>query len=259
MNRFADKVVVITGTGSGIGRSAAMAFATEGARVYGCDIDAAANSQTANLIAAESGYFVDSGAVDLTDEAATVKWFESIAENEAGIDVLYVNAGATKFSSIEELEFAEWKWVLQHELDLVFLPVKYAWPLLKKARGNVVFVGSTAGIAGSVTNHRIAHSATKGGVISLARQVAAEGAKFGIRANTVSPGMIQTPATESDLLAENHPMREIARQIPLGRVAQPLEVVKCVLFLASQDASYVTGANLVVDGGWSAVLPGSAG
>jgi NAD(P)-dependent dehydrogenase (short-subunit alcohol dehydrogenase family) len=121
----------------------------------------------------------------------------------------------------------------------------------------VLLVGSTAGIAGSLTNSRIAHTATKGGVVAMTRQLAAEGAAHGIRANCVSPGMIRTPATEGDLLADDHPMRTIARAIPLGRIGTPDEVARCALFLASDEASYVTGANLVVDGGWSAVLPGA--
>jgi NAD(P)-dependent dehydrogenase (short-subunit alcohol dehydrogenase family) len=91
----------------------------------------------------------------------------------------------------------------------------------------------------------------------MTKQLAAEGATFGIRVNCVSPGMIRTPATEGDLLAPDHPMRTIASHIPLGRIGDPEEVAKCALFLASDDASYVTGANLMVDGGWSAVLPGA--
>ena len=96
----------------------------------------------------------------------------------------------------------------------------------------------------------------KGEVIALTKQLAAEGATYGIRANCVSPGMIDSPATRATLLAEDHTMRQIAASIPLRRVGRPEEVARCAMFLASEEASYVTGANLVVDGGWSAVLPG---
>jgi NAD(P)-dependent dehydrogenase (short-subunit alcohol dehydrogenase family) len=148
--------------------------------------------------------------------------------------------------------------VLRHELDVVFFPVKHAWPHLRRsASPAVVLVGSTAGLTGSMTNHRVAHTVTKGGVIALTRQLAAEGAPHGIRVNCVSPGMIDTPATRGDLLSSDYPMRGIAASIPLRRVGRPEEVARCALFLASDDASYVTGANLVVDGGWSAVLPGA--
>ena len=120
----------------------------------------------------------------------------------------------------------------------------------------MILVGSTAGLTGSRTNSRVAHTVTKGGVVALTKQLAAEGAPHGIRVNCVSPGMVETPATRGDLLADDHPMRSIASAIPLGRVGQPEEVARCALFLAGDDASYVTGANLVIDGGWSAVLPG---
>jgi meso-butanediol dehydrogenase / (S,S)-butanediol dehydrogenase / diacetyl reductase len=254
--RFESKVVAITGTGSGIGRAAAIAFAAEGAKVYGCDLNGAANSETADLIRNQGGAFVDLGAVDASNEEQVQSWIGAILSTESGIDVLFPCAGATKFSAIPDTSFEQWQWVLKSELDLVFLPVKHAWQGLIAKAGNVVLVGSTAGVAGSVTNTRLAHSATKGGVIAMARQIAAEGARHGIRANSVSPGMVETPATQSDLLAADHPMRQIAKSIPLGRVGTPAEVVNCVLFLASDQASYVTGANLMVDGGWSAVLPG---
>ena len=107
-----------------------------------------------------------------------------------------------------------------------------------------------------MTNGRLAHTATKGAVVAMTRQLAAEGAPHGLRVNTVSPGMIRTAATEGNLLAADHPMRSIAGSIPLGRIGTPDEVATCALFLASDEASYVTGANLMVDGGWSAVLPG---
>ena len=149
--------------------------------------------------------------------------------------------------------------MLRNELDIVFLVTKHAWPhLVARGGGSVLLVGSTAGITGSLTNTRIAHTATKGGVVAMTKQLAAEGAAHGIRANCISPGMIRTPATEGDLLAPDSPMRSIARAIPLGRIGAPEEVARCALFLASDEASYVTGANLVVDGGWSAVLPGAS-
>ncbi len=112
------------------------------------------------------------------------------------------------------------------------------------------------GITSSTTNTRIAHRVTKGGIGALTRQLAAEGAPYGIRANCVNPGMVRTPAIEGDLLASDHPTRTIATHIPLGRIGLPEEVAACALVLASDEASHVTGANLVVDRGWSAVLPG---
>lgn len=256
MQRFKDKVVFITGSGSGLGRQAALRFATEGAVIAGADISAANNAETAALVANAGGRIHIGNSVDLTDEASVTNWISAAVAELGGIDVLYANAGATKFNPIEKTSLDEWDWVLKHELDLVFLPVKHAWPHLAKAKGSVVLVGSTAGVSGSMTNTRLAHSATKGGIIAMTKQLAGEGALHGIRVNCVSPGMIRTPATEGDLLADDHPMKNIQRAIPLQRIGTPAEVINCVLFLASDEASYVTGANLMVDGGWSSVLPG---
>jgi meso-butanediol dehydrogenase / (S,S)-butanediol dehydrogenase / diacetyl reductase len=234
-------VVLITGTAGGQGAAAAALFADAGATVVGCDIAPVDGSEP----------------VDLTDEAAVRRWVKGAAEQHGGGDVLYANAGATRFGPLEEITADDWDFNLRHELNVVLWPVKHAWKHLKRsASPAVVLVGSTAGISGSMTNARVAHTVTKGGIVALTKQLAAEGAPHGIRVNCVSPGMIETPATRGDLLADDHPMRDIARSIPLGRVGQPDEVARCARFLASREASYVTGANLVVDGGWSAVLPG---
>lgn len=255
-NRMAGKVVVITGTGGGMGRAAAIRFAKEGAVIAGCDLNPETNDETKRLVEAAGGQMHASAPVNLVDEESTKHWLAQVEKDLGKIDVLYANAGITKFNKIEDVTLEEWRFVLQHELDIVFLPVKFAWESLKKSKGNIILVGSTAGVTGSVTNNRIAHSATKGGVISMARQFAAEGSKHGIRANSISPGMIRTPATEGDLLAADHPMAKIAEHIPLGRIGTADEVINCALFLASDEASYVTGTNLMVDGGWSSVLPG---
>ena len=238
---LAGKVALITGTAGGQGAVAARLFAEAGATVVGCDVREAPGTAR----------------VDLTDEDAVRAWVEDTVAEHGRVDVLYANAGTTRFNPVEDVTSDEWHFVLRHELDVVFFPVKHAWPHLRAGGGAVVLVGSTAGLTGSVTNARVAHTVTKGGVIALTKQLAAEGAAHGIRVNCVSPGMVDTPATRGDLLAEDHPMRRIAGAIPLGRVGLPEEVVRCALFLSSDAASYVTGANLVVDGGWSAVLPGA--
>jgi NAD(P)-dependent dehydrogenase (short-subunit alcohol dehydrogenase family) len=234
------RVVLITGTAGGMGAAAERLFAEAGATVVGCDMRPVDGSEP----------------VDLTDEDAVRRWVDAAAEAHGGIDVLYANAGVTRFGPLEQITKEDWDFNLRHELDVVFLPVKHAWRHLKlSSHPAVVLVGSTAGITGSMSNARVAHTVTKGGVVAMTKQLAAEGAPYGIRVNCVSPGMIATPATRGDLLADDHPMRDIARAIPLGRIGQAEEVARCARFLASDEASYVTGANLVVDGGWSAVLP----
>ena len=255
--RLAGRIALITGTAGGQGRAAALLFAGEGANVAGCDVQVDAAQETVDMVRAAGGTMTSAAPVDLTDEDATRRWVDDAAAEHGGVDILYANAGATRFAAVENVTAEEWDFVLRHELDVVFFPVKHAWKHLKRsAAAAVVLVGSTAGLAGSVTNQRAAHSVTKGGVIALTKQLAAEGAPHGIRVNCISPGMIETPATHSDLLAPDHPMREIASAIPLGRIGTPEEPARAALFLASTEASYITGANLVVDGGWSAVLPG---
>lgn len=250
LGSMTGRVVLVTGTAGGQGRAAAGLFAAAGATVVGCDVRPDASAE------------FDSSVVDLTDEEQVRRWVDAAAERHGRIDVLHANAGATRFAPLEDVTADDWHWVLRHELDVVFFPLKHAWPHLKAAgrttgSAAVVLVGSTAGLTGSMTNARVAHTVTKGGVVALTKQLAAEGAPYGIRANCVSPGMVATPATRGDLLADDSPMRGIAASIPLGRVGEAEEVARCALFLASDDASYVTGANLVIDGGWSAVLPGA--
>lgn len=257
--RLQGRVALITGTAGGQGRAAALLFAAEGATVVGTDVQAPGAAETVDLVRSAGGRMTSSHPLDLTDEASVGRWIEEAARDFGGVDVLYNNAGATRFAPLEQVSYAEWSFVLRNELDLVFLATKHAWPYLRaRGGGAVIMVGSTAGFTGSVTNARVAHTASKGAVIALTRQLAAEGAPHRIRVNCVSPGMIATPATARDLLAPAHPMRDIARHIPLGRVGTAEEVAQCALFLASDAASYVTGTNLVVDGGWSAVLPGSS-
>jgi NAD(P)-dependent dehydrogenase (short-subunit alcohol dehydrogenase family) len=256
--RLAGKVALITGTAGGQGRAAALLFAGEGATVVGTDRNAGGAAETVRMVEDAGGRMSSTHPLDLLDEAAVRAWVADAAAGHGGIDIVYNNAAATRFNPLEAVTYEEWSFVLRNELDLVFLVTKHAWPHLKRRPGSaVILVGSTAGITGSMTNTRAAHTASKGAVVALTRQLAAEGAPHGIRVNCVSPGMIRTPATEGDLLAADHPMRRIERHIPLGRIGSPDEVARCALFLAGDEASYVTGANLVVDGGWSAVLPGA--
>lgn len=258
--RLAGKIAVITGTGGGQGRAAALLFAAQGATVIGCDVQSASAADTVAMVIAAGGAMTSTHPLDLTDEGAVTTWMAGIARSFGVIDILYNNAGCTRFSPVDSTTIDDWNFVLRHELDLVFLPTKHAWPLLQRSAGaSVLLVGSTAGVSGSMTNARVAHTVTKGGIVAMTKQLAAEGAPHGIRVNCVSPGMIRTPATENDLLAADHPMAGIAASIPLGRIGTADEVVQCALFLASDEASYVTGINLMVDGGWSAVLPGSSG
>jgi len=240
--RLEGKVALISGTARGQGRAAVRRFEAEGATVVGGDLQADG----------------DTPFLDVTDEASVAAWIDGALADHGRIDILYNNAGAVRFGPIEEQSLEDWRFTLAAELDSVFIVSKCAWPHLRESSGTIVNIGSTAGMTGSMTNQRVAHSASKGGVISVTRQLAAEGAPHGIRANCISPGMIATPGAMENLLAPDHPMRTIAGAIPLGRLGTADDVINAAVFLASDEAAYITGANLVVDGGWSMVLPGVA-
>ena len=256
--RLAGKVALITGTGGGQGRAAALRFAGEGATVVGCDLKVDGAAETCDLVRNADGQMDCTAPLDLTDEDAVRAWVDAAAQRHGRIDVLYNNAGATRFDRIEDESYEDWLFTLRNELDVVFLATKHAWPHLKQRGGSVILVGSTAGLTGSMTLMRSAHTATKGGIVALTRQLAAEGAWFGIRVNCISPGMVMTPATQDDIFGNpDHPMYAIRQHIPLGRIGTPDDVAPCAVFLASDESSYMTGANLVIDGGWSVVLPGA--
>lgn len=257
MARLEGKVALISGTGTGIGRATAELFAREGAIVVGCDLNPETAEETVELVTAAGGAMTSTHPLDATDETAVKGWIDGAAREHGGLDVLYNNAGLARFDPVEEESFEDWSFTLRHELDVVFLASKHVWPHLRaRGGGSIVNVGSTAGLTGSLSLARVAHTAAKGGVIAVTRQLAAEGARHGIRANSVSPGMTVTPQTQELFDDPTHPISSIAGHIPLGRPGRPEDVAACVLFLASDEAAYVTGANLVVDGGWSVVLPG---
>jgi len=257
MGRLDGKVALISGTAGGMGRAAAELFAREGAVVVGCDLDAAGALETVERVRAAGGTMTSAQPLDVTDEDAVRGWIDGAAGEHGGIDVLYNNAGIALFDPLEDESYEDWSFTLRHELDVVFLACKHAWPYLRaRGGGSVINVGSTAGLTGSLTLDRVAHTAAKGGVIAVTRQLATEGAPHGIRVNSISPGMTVTPATREIFEDPNNPMSRIHEHIPLGRAGRPEDVAWCALFLASDESSYITGANIVVDGGWSTALPG---
>jgi meso-butanediol dehydrogenase/(S,S)-butanediol dehydrogenase/diacetyl reductase len=192
--RLEAKVALITGTAGGQGRAAALLFAAEGAAVAGSDVNAAGAAETVELVRAAGGHMDSTHPLNPADEDGVAAWADAAAERHGGVDIVYNNAGATRFAPITGTTFADWSFTIRNELDIVFLVTTHAWPHLgARGGGSIVLIGSTAGLTGSMTNMRIAHTASKGGVIAMTRQLAAEGARHGIRANCVSPGMIRTP------------------------------------------------------------------
>ena len=252
--RLQDKVALVTGIGGGIGRASALLFAAEGATVVGCDLQAEATRETVAL-AREAGAQIDATTgLDLGDPDATRAWVDGAAEQHGGIDVLFNNASAIRFGPIDELAVEDWSFTVRNELDLVFYAIRAAWPHLRRRGGGaIVNVGSVSGTRGAWFMPQNAHGATKGGVLGLTYQLAVEGGPLGIRVNAVSPALTRTPATEFLFTDPDSPFDFDRARIPLGRAGAPLDIARAALFLSSDEASYITGVNLPVDGGTAAV------
>jgi meso-butanediol dehydrogenase / (S,S)-butanediol dehydrogenase / diacetyl reductase len=254
MGRLDGKVAFITGTGGGMGRAAAVLFAAEGAQVVGCGLDAAGSAETVAMVEAAGGRMSASTPVDLTDPAQAKAWIDEGAAQAGRFDVLYNNAAALRSGSVADMTAEDWDFTLRHELDIVFHATQAAWPHLQRNGGSVINIASVAGWRGVRSSPQFAHGAAKAGVVGMTRHLAAEGAAHGIRVNSISPGAVITPVNPA-LADPDSEMSKILRTlIPLGRPADPEEIARCALFLASDDSSYVTGADIIADGGLSAIL-----
>jgi meso-butanediol dehydrogenase/(S,S)-butanediol dehydrogenase/diacetyl reductase len=248
MGRVDGKVVLITGTGGGQGRAAALRFAREGALVVGCDMNGAAQQETEALLREQGLSMTGTAGVDLGDPDQARAWVESAVAAHGRIDVLYNNASAAKFGHVHELSYEDWRYTMRNEVDLIFLTTKYAWPHLAVRGGVIINISSVAAWGGSKVAGIVAHSAAKGAVVSMTRQLAVEGVKSGIRAVSISPGFIATPGTTEFL--KNPAMRAaLLDGVLMDRAGESGEVVATALFLASDEASFITGTDIVVDGG----------
>jgi len=251
MGRLDGKIALITGIGGGMGRTAALTFAREGARVVGCDLFDEGAAETVRLVREAGGEIESFTPVNLADAPAAAAWITDALAVFGGADILYNNASSPRFGDIQDLSIEDWDYVMDNELNLVFYATKAIWPHFMEHGGVVLNVGSIAGLRGVEFMSQNAHGTAKAGVLSLTRQLAVEGGKYGIRAVAVSPGFIVTPATAWLVESGPQPFKDNIARIPLGRVGQPEDVVNAALFLASDEAAWITGANLVVDGGGS--------
>ena len=251
--RLSGKVAVITGTGGGQGRAAALRFAQEGATIVGGDLKTEGADETVEMVRAAGGTMTSTAPLDFNDRDAVTAWLDGAVAEHGGIDILYNNASAPRFAPIAQMSPEDWSFTLRNELDIVFNVTQLAWPHLV-ARGGGAIV-NTASMQGMVslpgTPGGFAHAATKHGVIGMSRELAVEGGPVGIRVNVVSPGLIFTPVIEA--IAEQVPgfvEGYVDKQI-IKRVGQPEDVVAAALFLVSDEASFITGMNMVVDGGYT--------
>ena len=259
-DRLAGKVVLVTGAGSGQGRVVSLLFAQAGATVIGCDINSEGLNGT-QAIASEAGVSLDLATVDASDVEGVKAWIDGAAERHGGIDVLYNNGAGVHFAPFPEMTMEQWRGTLHMELDTVFVPSQIAWPhLVARGGGSIINIASMAGMRGAEViggAGSAAHATGKSGVIGLTRQLAVEGAPHWIRVNAISPGPILTPASEA-LVEANPEFRKMFDGMSmLERFGFPLDVAYMGLFLASDESTFITGANFTVDGGATAKVGAS--
>ncbi len=254
--RVAGKIALVTGGGSGLGRAISENLAREGARVAVTDIDEASAQATAAAISSESPGAAIAIRHDVTEAAAWSAALEVAMAEFGGLHILVNNAGIAEGGSIEDTDFETWRRVHAIDLDGVFLGCKLAIPHMQASGGgSIVNISSVAGI---VAGHNMAaYNSAKAAVRHLSKSVALHCAKqgHGIRCNSVHPAFVRTPIL--DPLVERFGVEEayakLGRQIPLGRIGEPEEVAYAVLYLASDESSFMTGAEFVLDGGATAM------
>jgi NAD(P)-dependent dehydrogenase (short-subunit alcohol dehydrogenase family) len=253
MAQLKDKVALITGAASGIGRASALRFAQEGARVVVVDIQDAAGKAVAAAIVETGGdaCFVHA---DVSRGADAEAMIDAALAQFGRLDILFNNAGVGKHIPFDELTEAEWDHIIDINLRGVFLGCRYGVPALKRAGGGVILnTSSQSGLQGHPNNQ--AYCAAKAGVINFTRSLAKDLARHNIRVNAICPGGTDTPILRGYIPAGESPdyvARTVAPRTPFGRLARPEEIAAAALFLVSDDASFVSGAVLPVDGAASA-------
>ncbi len=262
MGRLAGKVAIVTGAAKGIGASTSALLAAEGAAVVCSDIDVDAGEKVADAIQSDGGR-ATFAAHDVTSEAAWERVVGGAVEAFGQLDVLVNNAGiAPSGEAIEDLTLASWNKVISIDLDSVFLGCKYAIRTMKTSGGgSIINISSIMGLIGQP--RAAAYNAAKGGVRLLSKAAALECAEagYGIRVNSVHPGYIDTPLVRNvvdegvvsgQMGSANEAIEMLSLLHPVGRLGAPVDIANAILFLASEESAFMTGSELVVDGGYTA-------
>lgn len=253
MKKLAGKVAIVTGAASGIGAAIASIFAMEGARTVIADIDQGRSESLARKITSLDGECIHVRA-DVANAVGVEALVEETVERFEKVDILVSNAGLQYEKRLHETSVQEWDHVMNVNLKGMFLCCRAVIPhMLAQGRGNIIAMGSV--LSKIAEPGLAAYCASKGGMLMLARSIATDYGSYGIRANCICPGYVDTPL--GDIYFEKQPDPAFSRQQAgklhlLGRIGLPMEIARCALFLASDDSSFVTGAAIDVDGGLSA-------
>ena len=246
--RLQGKVCVITGTGGSMGRATAIAFAREGAAVVGCDVSVEPARATVELVHGAGGEMASMHPCHLSNPADCQALVDLALTTCGRIDVLFNLAAMSYFNWLEDITDEEWHHARRDEVDLVFYLTRAAWPHLRTSRGTIVNMASLNASLSFKILPSLAHTTNKAGIVGMTRQLAMEGREHGIRANSISPGLIESNATKEQLNDPEWASYMLGKTL-LGRLGQPEEVANVALFLASDESSYVTGVDIIVDGG----------
>jgi NAD(P)-dependent dehydrogenase (short-subunit alcohol dehydrogenase family) len=246
--RLSGKVCLVTGTGGTIGRATALTFAREGAAVVGCDVAVEPAEETLEAVREAGGQMESLHPCFLGDPRQASKLVEFAVSEFGRIDVLYNLAARSHFHRLEDFTDEEWAAAQKDEVDLVFYLTRAAWPHLKASRGVILNMASLNGSLSFKPIQSLAHTTNKAAIIGMTRQLALEGSDHGIRVNSISPGLIDSNATQGQRDDDDWSRKMLDRTL-LGRFGTPQDIANVALFLASGESAYVTGIDLVVDGG----------
>lgn len=250
-DRLRGKHAVVTGAGRGIGKGIAMLYAAQGAHVIASDINEPALRQLQAEALAAGLSFETVVAADLTTEEGAASLATAAAGKLEIVHILVNAAAIVVFAWLEDMRFTDWKKTLSGELDTVFLVTRACWPLMKPEGGSIINFSSANAHVALDTSPALAHCAGKGGVLSMTRQLAMEGGRYGIRANTIAPGFTLTEETERHLTNETM-MSAVHGKLMIDRLGTPEDVGWLAVYLGSDEARYVTAADICIDGGATA-------